>query len=87
VDVAAADDAANIVFDIELGTTVALDDLPPTAPADIIRVIVESISWDIDATTGDWKVTYEVSPGSMYTHITLDTDAGGVLDSNTLGDS
>ena len=87
VDVAATPDALQCVFDLDIGVTVALDDLPATAPADVINVIIESVGWDIDATTGDWKVTYEVSPGSTYTFFTLDSASYGVLDTSRLGDS
>ena len=87
VDVAATPDALQCVFDLDIGVTVALDDLPATAPADVINVIIESVGWDIDATTGDWNVTYEVSPGSTYTFFTLDSASYGVLDTSRLGDS
>ena len=87
VDVAATPDALHCVFDLDLGATVAVDDLPSTAPGNAMHVIIESVGWDIDATTGDWKVAYEVSPGSAYTFFTLDSADDGVLDSLRLGDS
>jgi hypothetical protein len=87
VDVAATPDALQSVFDLDLGMTIAVDDLPSTAPGNAMHAIIESVGWDVDATTGNWKVTYEVSPGSTYTFFTLDSAIYGVLDTLRLGDS
>jgi hypothetical protein len=76
------DSKRNGVLALELGDTIGLDGLPATAPAVAMSVTVESISWDIDAASDDWKVTFEVSPGQMYTHGLL---GSLVLDSATLG--
>lgn len=85
VDIAATPDSVVTggVFGLELGVPIGLDDLPATAPGAAMTVVVESIAWQIDAVTGDWKVTFEVSPGQLYSHLILGTD---VLDTATLGD-
>ena len=82
VDVAATPDATLAALDLELGDVIGLAELPLTAPADEMTVVVESIAWSIDAAAGDWKVTFEVSPGSMYSHSQFDF----VLDDTSLAD-
>jgi hypothetical protein len=85
VDVSATPDSivTDGIFGLELGMPIGLDDLPSTAPGAAMTVVIESIAWQIDAQTGDWKVTFEVSPGQLYSHLLLGTD---VLDTATLGD-
>lgn len=82
VDVAAAPDSMLDVFDLELGDNVMLADLPSTAPGDEMTVTIESISWEIDSASRDWKVTFDVSPGNIYTHTRLNYCE---LDNTSLG--
>lgn len=83
VDLSASPDDTRWCLGADLGATIALDDLPASAPAASMSFVIESVAWDIDAASGHWTVTWEISPGIL--GIALDDADRAVLDTMILG--
>jgi hypothetical protein len=83
VDLSASPDDTRWCLGADLGATIALADLPASAPASSMSFIIESAAWDIDADSGHWTVTWEISPGIL--GIILNDASRAVLDTMTLG--
>jgi hypothetical protein len=86
IGVAGANDTSTwtAVLSSDISTRITVNRTPKTGASISQQAFIEAIGWDITS-DGDWRVTWQLSPASTTTGLTLDHATLGKLDSgNTL---